>query len=94
MFALGETSMSGALRKIAQFTCESPGRKALSEIACPVLVTDARDTAYTLGTRQIYEALIKLKEEDKSLWSPDDPGTGSLQAKVAALSHLHWMVCG
>jgi pimeloyl-ACP methyl ester carboxylesterase len=94
MFALGEVSMSSALHKIAQFTCEPSGRKVLSEITCPVLVTDARDTAYTLGTRQIYEALTKIKEEDKSLWSPDDPGTGSLQAKVAALSHLHWMVCG
>ncbi|RYP28943.1 hypothetical protein DL767_006978 [Monosporascus sp. MG133] len=95
MLALGVSSMTEALRRLAGFTCEPPsggGRKIVEDIACPVLVTGAPDSIYTLGTEPAFEALRHARK-NVELWMPDGFGNGSAQAKVAALSRLHAKVC-
>ncbi|KAI0414290.1 alpha/beta-hydrolase [Xylaria grammica] len=88
----GSGSVSEALRRLMTYTLEPEGEDpVLPRIKCPVLVTGARDSVYadSLETVRIYDGLTQLRDgEGKELWSPASVGQGSLQAKVAALSHL------
>lgn len=89
---LGTGSLSEAFDKIQEFTLEPLGRErpVPHDITCPVLVTNARDSIYRLEVSRIYESLTQLKDgQTKVLWDPIGEGQGSMQAKVAALSHLH-----
>ncbi|KAK3318104.1 Alpha/Beta hydrolase protein [Apodospora peruviana] len=96
IFALGASSPSDAVDKMQGFTLNRPdGTSMLANIACPTLVTDARDTLFRLEAQRIYDNLTQLKEgESKVMWRPKGVGQGSLQAKVAAFSHLHAMMFG
>ncbi|KAI1490020.1 alpha/beta-hydrolase [Biscogniauxia mediterranea] len=89
---IGTTSISKALSELQRYTVEREGKGSiLEDIQCPVLVTGARDTLYDpLGTDRIYDGLTQLQDgQTKVLWTPKGIGQGSLQAKIAALSHLH-----
>ncbi|KAK4217473.1 2,6-dihydropseudooxynicotine hydrolase [Rhypophila decipiens] len=96
IFALGASSPSDAVDKMQGFTLNRPdGTSMLANIACPTLVTDARDTLFRLEAQRIYDNLTQLKDgESKVMWNPKGVGQGSLQAKVAAFSHLHAMMFG
>jgi pimeloyl-ACP methyl ester carboxylesterase len=91
VFAFGVSSVSGVLEKSQAFTLDRPdGTSMLADIRCPTLVTDARDSVFRLDAQKIYDNLTQLKDgESKKMWSPIGVGQGSLQAKVAAFSHLH-----
>ncbi|KUI71860.1 2,6-dihydropseudooxynicotine hydrolase [Cytospora mali] len=91
IFAFGASSVSDAVEKMQTFTLDKPdGTSLLADITCPTLVTDARDTLFPLEVQRIYNNLTQLKDGGtKIMWSPVGVGQGSLQAKVAAFSHLH-----
>jgi dienelactone hydrolase len=89
--AFGANTVTEGLRRLSALTLEPDGEKPIcSRITCPILVTCARDTIYNLESQRIYDALTKLKDgETKVMWDPVSPGQGSLQAKVAAMTHYH-----
>ncbi|KAI0202908.1 alpha/beta hydrolase [Astrocystis sublimbata] len=91
IFAFGALSVSGVLERSQTFTLDKPdGSSYLAGITCPTLVTDAQDSVFRLDADRIYSSLSRLREgESKVMWSPATIGEGSLQAKVAAFSHLH-----
>ncbi|KAK0618509.1 Alpha/Beta hydrolase protein [Bombardia bombarda] len=91
IFALGAASPSDAVDKMQAFTLDRPdGTSMVADITCPTLVTDARDSLFPLEAQRVYDNLTQLKDgETKIMWSPVGVGQGSLQAKVAAFSHLH-----
>lgn len=100
IFAFGASSVSDVLEKSNTFTLDRPdGTSMLADVKCPTLVTDARDSVFRLDAQKIYDSLTQLKDgELKVMWSPVGVGQGSLQAKVAAFSHLHaylfrWLDC-
>lgn len=90
---LGHTSTVAAIREMLfNFTLREGEGSILSRVACPVLVTGAKDTLYfplETGPLRIYNELSHLKDGDRKLWVPTKPSQGSLQAKVAALAALH-----
>lgn len=91
VFAFGAPSLYGVLEKSQAFTLDRPdGTSMMADVKCPTLVTDAHDSVFPLHTQKIYDNLTQLKDgESKTMWSPIGVGQGSLQAKVAAFSHLH-----
>ncbi|KAI1342718.1 alpha/beta hydrolase [Xylariaceae sp. FL0016] len=91
IFAFGVPSVSDLMDRSQGFTLDKPdGTSLLAGITCPTLVTDARDSVFRLDAQRIYDNLSGLKDgESKMMWSPVGVGQGSLQAKVAAFSHLH-----
>ncbi|KAJ3565665.1 hypothetical protein NPX13_g7422 [Xylaria arbuscula] len=91
VFAFGVSSVSGVMEKSQDFTLDKPdGSSFLADITCPTLVTHAEDSVFRLDSDRIYSSLSKLREgESKLMWNPTTIGEGSLQAKVAAFSHLH-----
>ena len=96
IFAFGVSSVSDVMEKSQSFTLDRPdGTSILANVRCPTLVTDARDSVFRFDAQQIYDNLSQLKDgESKIMWSPVGVGQGSLQAKVAAFSHLHAMLFG
>jgi len=96
IFAFGASSVSEVMEKSQNFTLDGiDGTSVLANVCCPTLVTDARDSIFRLDAQRIYDSLSQLKDgESKIMWSPVGIGQGSLQAKVAAFSHLHCVVFG
>jgi pimeloyl-ACP methyl ester carboxylesterase len=96
IFALGASSPSDAVEKMQALTLVSPdGTSVLTNITCPTLVTDAADTVFAIDAQRIYDNLTKLEDGNtKIMWRPAGVGQGSLQAKVAAFSHLHVTIFG
>jgi pimeloyl-ACP methyl ester carboxylesterase len=96
IFAFGATSPSDAVEKMQAFTLERPdGTSMLTNITCPTLVTDATDTVFAIDAQRIYDNLSQLKDgHSKTMWRPVGVGQGSLQAKVAAFSHMHATIFG
>ncbi|RYP41494.1 hypothetical protein DL767_000999 [Monosporascus sp. MG133] len=95
--AFGTRSSSAGMRELQRYTVTREGQESmLCEIKCPVLVTGARDSIYApIGTDRIYDGLTQLQDgRTKTLWDPVGIGQGSLQAKIATLSHLHQEVFG
>ncbi|KAI1416803.1 alpha/beta-hydrolase [Hypoxylon sp. FL1857] len=92
----GTNSPSAAFHRFEKYTLDPEGEEAiLPRIKCPVLVTGARDTLYPLETLRIYNGLTSLRDRvDKQLWEPIGLGQGSLQAKMAAISHYHVKLFG
>lgn len=89
---LGTSTLTEAFESIRAFTLDdlSRGGSIPERITCPVLVTNARDSIYEIEATRIYDSLTQLKEgRTKVFWDPVGTGQGSMQAKVAALSHLH-----
>ncbi|KAJ0124365.1 dihydropseudooxynicotine hydrolase [Diaporthe amygdali] len=91
ILAFGAPTISDAVDKMAPFTLQKPdGTSICGDIACPTLVTDAPDTVFPLDAQRVYDNLTQLKDgQNKVMWRPVGVGQGSLQAKVAAFSHLH-----
>ncbi|KAK2029015.1 alpha/beta hydrolase [Colletotrichum zoysiae] len=88
---LGTNSTVDALRKLEKFSLEPPGEEPIcARIKCPVLVTTARDSIYTLESNLVYQKLAEHRGSDEglTLWDPVGPGEGSLQAKIAAPSRF------
>ena len=87
----GTSSCVDSLRKLADMSLESPGEEPIcARVKCPVLVTSARDSIYTVEPELIYEKLAGFRgsEEGLTLWDPKGAGQGSLQAKCAAVSQF------
>lgn len=89
---LGTSTLTEAFESIRAFTLDDPSRGGPipEKVTCLILVTNARDSIYQIEASRIYESLTQLKEgRTKVFWDPIGTGQGSMQAKVAALSHLH-----
>lgn len=91
ILAFGAPTISDAVEKMAPFTLQKPdGTSICADIGCPTLVTDALNTVFPLEAQRVYDNLTQLKDgQTKVMWRPVGVGQGSLQAKVAAFSHLH-----
>ncbi|KAI8628966.1 alpha/beta-hydrolase [Xylariaceae sp. FL1651] len=88
----GTDSPSAALRRMQTYTLEPEGQDPiLPKIKCPTLIHHGRDSLYgPLESQRIYDGLTSLTEGvTKKLWDPETLGQGSLQAKMAAISHYH-----
>lgn len=89
--AFGTGSCVDALRKLESISLETPGEQPIcARIKCPVMVTSARDSIYTVEPHLIYSKLAEYRgsEEGLTLWDPVGPGQGSLQAKLGAVSRF------
>lgn len=91
IFAFGATSVSQVVDKMAPFTLQKPdGTSVCADVVCPTLVTDALDSVFPLEAQRVYDNLTALIDgQTRVMWRPVGVGQGSLQAKVAAFSHLH-----
>ncbi|KAK9779219.1 putative 2,6-dihydropseudooxynicotine hydrolase [Seiridium cardinale] len=91
ILAFGVSSGSDVMDISQSFTLDrTDGTSLLADISCPTLVTDARDSVFRLDAQRIYDNLTQLKGgHTKIIWSPGCISDGSLQAKVAAFSHMH-----
>lgn len=91
IFAFGATSIFEVVDKMEPFTLQKPdGTSICADVACPTLVTDALDSVFPLAAQRVYDSLTGLADgQTKVMWRPIGVGQGSLQAKVAAFSHLH-----
>ncbi|RYP52199.1 hypothetical protein DL768_002590 [Monosporascus sp. mg162] len=96
-WAFGVNSPYEALNFLKRYTLRlDDGGEYLRRVKCPVLVTGATDTLYfppEVSTQYIYDALDHLPDDKREIWVPKGPGSGGLQAKVAALSVSHQRTC-
>lgn len=84
----GVDSCVEALRRLGEISLERPGEEPIcAKIKCPVLVTSARDSIYSIEPHLTYQKLAEFRgsEEGLTLWDPAEPGLGSNQAKVGAI---------
>ncbi|KAF5671219.1 2,6-dihydropseudooxynicotine hydrolase [Fusarium heterosporum] len=89
--AFGTRSCIEALRQLERISLEPPGEEPIcSRVKCPVMVTSARDSIYTLEPHLTYQKLVEYRggEEGLTMWDPVGPGQGSLQAKLGAVSRF------
>lgn len=98
MLAFGVQSPAAVLREFDRYTLQlADGKSALHHVHCPVMVTGSRETLYfpvETSALRIYDGLEHLEGDKRELWVPTGVGQGALQAKVAALSHLHLKTFG
>lgn len=89
--AFGTSSCVDALRKLEAISLETPGEEPIcARVKCPVMVTSARDSIYTVEPHLTYSKLAEYRgsEEGLTMWDPVGPGQGSLQAKLGAVSRF------
>jgi pimeloyl-ACP methyl ester carboxylesterase len=96
-WAFGLSTPLEAMNFLARYTFRlDDGGEYLRQVKCPVLVTGATDTMYfppEVTTQLIYDGLSHLPDDKREMWLPKGPGSGGLQAKVAALSVSHQRTC-
>ncbi|EXA32001.1 hypothetical protein FOVG_16768 [Fusarium oxysporum f. sp. pisi HDV247] len=89
--AFGTNSCIEALRQLESISLEPPDEEPIcSRVKCPVMVTSARDSIYTVEPHLTYRKLAEYRggEEGLTMWDPVGPGQGSLQAKLGAVSRF------
>ncbi|KIL85267.1 hypothetical protein FAVG1_11697 [Fusarium avenaceum] len=89
--AFGTNSCIDALRKLENISLEPPGEEPIcARVKCPVMVTSARDSIYTVEPHLTYQKLVEYRggEDGLTMWDPVGPGQGSLQAKLGAVSRF------
>ncbi|KAL2756323.1 hypothetical protein ACRALDRAFT_2053572 [Sodiomyces alcalophilus JCM 7366] len=87
----GTDSCVDALRKLENISLETPGEEPIcAKVKCPVMVTSARDSIYTVEPHLTYQKLAQFRgsEDGLTMWDPVGPGQGSLQAKLGAVSRF------
>jgi pimeloyl-ACP methyl ester carboxylesterase len=92
MFAFGVNSPANVLREFMRYTLQEGGKKYLSDVQCPIMITGAADTLYfkpEISTNLIWDALEHLNDGKRSMWIAKGIGQGGLQAKIGAMSMAH-----
>lgn len=91
----GAATPADVMRTMQRFTLKDGETDFLSRQRCPTLVTGPADSFYftpAQNANRIFAGLTQLGPTEKRLWVGEGVANGGLQAKIGALSVLHYKV--